>query len=141
MSQLDEAIQDAPQRLVTVASADLIKERFCGDAWGEHHSGSYLASKFTEGPFSKLASEERPAVGVFVAIELALYDYAESLGAPEPIKSTMAVAMNMRIGEIASLLAADDESAKILQDAYAVIHGADIGPDEPTPPRVDGLGL
>lgn len=124
---------DPSSREVQVADAATITARFTSPAWGESNSGNYLANKFTNGPFSRVAGETKPALGVVMAIELALYDYVDSLqGMPEMAVRATSMDIQSRKDDIAQILGADAESCRAIQDTFAAIRTFE---QERTPPR------
>jgi hypothetical protein len=108
---------DAIARDIQLADAATITERFASPAWGEQHSGSYLARKLAQH-----AGANKPAIGVVMALNLALVDYADDLG---PAAQFVIPALEMRMPQIADLVTATPQDAETLRAALAEVEAAD----------------
>jgi hypothetical protein len=108
---------DAIARDIQLADAATLTERFASPTWGEQHSGSYLAEKLAHH-----AGTTKPAIGVVMALNLALVDYADSLGGAAQF---VIPTLEMRMPQIADLVTATPQDAEALRAALAEVAAAD----------------
>lgn len=101
---------------VRLADADTIRSRFASPMWGEPRSGTRLAETL-----GRDACGVKSALGVVMALELAVADYAISLG-PSAAALFMGP-LSLRKGQIADIITATPEDAAIVRAALAIVEG------------------
>lgn len=104
---------DVLDRKVRLADADTIRSRFASPEWGEPHSGDRLAKTL-----GRDAGAVKAALGVVMVMELAVADYAISLGSASAV--LVLGPLSMRKGQIADIITATPEDAAAVRAALAV---------------------